>query len=177
VEKRHLIVLASLGLAVGGVLGLAGAFVPTASMRGLAWGIDGTALVVASVLLAVHFLRQGSDLVAAGFLVFAIGQGLLTSGAAMDLARSTPSFGTGAGLWAAGLVLISAPAVFPAAVRGLGLVAAALLAATALQIYAGSGIDPKSSPLPYFAYPFLVATFAGWIWALLFRRLADTRSI
>jgi hypothetical protein len=25
---------------------------------------------------------------------------------------------------------------------------------------------PTSSPLPYFAYPFLVLTFAGWIWKL-----------
>jgi hypothetical protein len=26
---------------------------------------------------------------------------------------------------------------------------------------------PTSSPLPFFAYPFLVLTFIGWIWTLL----------
>lgn len=161
--------LASAGLALGGILGLAGTFVPSDALRGLAWGIDGTALVVASALLAVHFLRQGDDLVAAGFLVFAIGQGLIVSGAAMDLVRSIPGFGSGTGLWAAGLVLISVPRTFPRWVRVLGLFAAALLAATALQVFAGAGIGPKTEPLPFFAFPFLVATFFGWIWALNFR--------
>lgn len=53
--------LASVGLAVGGVLGLAGTFAPSASLRGLAWGIDGLALVMASALLAVLHFRKGHD--------------------------------------------------------------------------------------------------------------------
>ena len=77
-NDRHLKVLASVGLALGGALGLAGTFAPTASLRGLAWGIDGLALVMAAALLTVLFLRKGADLVAAGFMVFAVGQAELT---------------------------------------------------------------------------------------------------
>ena len=161
--------LASVGLAVGGVLGLVGTFAPSASLRGLAWGIDGLALVMASALLAVLYIRKGHDIVASGFLVFAIGQGLIVSGAAMELAASTPSFGAGIGLWAVGLSLISVPKVFPLLVRLLGLVAAAMLTVTALRIFGGAPILPTSSPLPFFAYPFLVATLFGWIWTLVGR--------
>lgn len=93
---------ASTCLVVGAILGIAGSFAPSASLRGLAWGLDGVALVVASALLAVHFLRRGHDLPAAGFLVFAVGEGVILSSAAMDLAASGPSFGAGAGLCAAG---------------------------------------------------------------------------
>jgi hypothetical protein len=52
-------------------------------------------------------------------------------------------------------------------VRILGLIAASLFVATALQIFAGIPLSPISSPLPFFVYPFFVATFFGWIWTLL----------
>jgi hypothetical protein len=160
-------VLASIGLAVGGILGMAGTFAPSATLRGLAWGIDGVALVMAGAILTVAFYRMGQDCVAAGFLVFAIGEGLILSGAAMDLDASVPSFGAGSSLWATALALISIPPVFPFLVRTLGLIAAGLFVATALQIFAGVPLTPLSSPLPFFVYPFFVATFFGWIWTLL----------
>jgi hypothetical protein len=132
----------------------------------LTWGIDGIALVVACPLLTLRFLRMGEEMVAAGFLVFAIGESLVVSGSAMDLTRSIPSFGAGIGLWAAGLALISVPRVFPIVVRLLGLAAAVLFAATACRIFAGAQITALSQPLPFFAYPVLVATFVGWILTL-----------
>ncbi len=112
-NDKLLRVLASIGLGLGGVLGMAGTLAPSDSLRGLAWGIDGIALVMACSLLTLRFFRMGQEIVAAGFLVFAIGEGLLVSGAALDLARSAPSFGGGVGLWSAGLVLISATTRFP----------------------------------------------------------------
>lgn len=156
--------IAPVCLVVGGVLGLSGSFAPSASLRGLAWGIDGVALIVAAALLAIHFLRSGEDTVAAGFLVYITGQTLVTSGSALSLEASAPSFGVGAGLWAAALLLVSAPNVMPKAVRAIGCVAALLLAATALQILAGRSLTPLSEPLPFFAYPFLVFTLFGWAW-------------
>ena len=162
-NDKALRMLASLGLGVGGALGLAGTFAPSASLRGLAWGIDGIALVMACSLLTLRFFRLGQEMVAAGFLVFAIGEGLIVSGAAMDLAQSAPSFGGGAGLWAAGLASISVPRAFPTLVRLLGLAAALLFAVTACRIFSGAPITPLSQPLPFFAYPLLVATFVGWI--------------
>lgn len=166
-DDRRLRVLASGGLAVGAVLGMAGTFAPSASLRGLAWGIDGVALVMASALLTIWFYRRGQDLIASGFLVFVVGEGIVVSSSAMELAASTPSFGAGIGLWALALVLISVPRVFPPVVRAFGLLAAVLFAATALQIFAGAQITPITSPLPFHAYPVLVATMGGWIWTLL----------
>jgi hypothetical protein len=42
-----------------------------------------------------------------------------------------------------------------------------MFAITAGRIYAGEALLPTSSPLPFFAYPFLVATLLGWAWVLL----------
>ena len=52
-------------------------------------------------------------------------------------------------------------------VRALGGVGACMFAITAGRIYAGEALLPTSSPLPFFAYPFLVATLLGWAWVLL----------
>lgn len=174
---RSLKVLASLGLGLGGIFGLAGTFAPSDSLRGLAWGIDGMGLVMASALLTVGFFRVGRDVVASGFLVFAVGQGLVVSGAAMDLTRSIPSFGAGAGLWALALLLISVPAVLPTAARLLGLASGALFLATALGIFSGASWEPTSSPLPFFVYPVFVATLGTWIWALLTGRTPEAASV
>jgi hypothetical protein len=38
------------GLVIGALLGMAGTFAPSAQIRGLAWGADGTVLVMASAL-------------------------------------------------------------------------------------------------------------------------------
>jgi hypothetical protein len=167
VNDKGLRVLASVGLAVGGVFGMAGTFVPSAFLRGLAWGIDGVGLVMAGALLTLAFYRKGQDLVASGFLVFTVGEGLILSGAAMDLAASVPSFGAGTSLWALALVLISIPSVFPLPVRLLGFFAAVLFGVTALQIFVGIQVMPTTVPLPFYAYPVLVATLVGWIWTLV----------
>ena len=159
--------LAALGLGVGGALGMAGSFAPSTALRGLAWGIDGVALVIASALLIVIQLRANRDFMAAGFLVFAIGQGLVLSTAAVNPPDAAPSFGAGAGLWAAGLGLVSASGGFPIIVRLLGFAAAVLFAIVAAQIFLDVRIDATSSPLPSLAYPVLVATMIGWIWSVL----------
>ena len=47
------------GLVIGAILGMAGTFVPSASLRGLLWGLDGIALIVAAALLTIdHFRLQ-----------------------------------------------------------------------------------------------------------------------
>jgi len=157
-------IIAPLCLVVGAILGLAGSFAPSASLRGLAWGVDGTALIVAAALLAVHFLRRDSQLVAAGFLVFIAGEVLVVSGSAMSLEAGAPVFAAGAGLWAAALLLISAPPVMPLPVRATGGLAALLFGATALQVYGGRGLTSLTQPLPFFAYPVFVLTLLGWAW-------------
>ena len=53
-------------LVVRGLLSLAGSFAPPA-VRGVVWGLDGTALVVGAPLLAVHHVKLGNEQLAAGF--------------------------------------------------------------------------------------------------------------
>jgi hypothetical protein len=155
---------ASAGLVIGALFGMAGTFAPSAPLRGVSWGIDGIALVVGSALLAVHHLRQGRELVAAGFLVFLVGETLIVSGSAMTLAASAPVFAAGAGLWAAGLALVSVSRVSPMFLRATGAIAAILLTVTAVRMFAGAALTPLSKPLPFFAYPFLSITLVGWAW-------------
>lgn len=156
--------VSSSGLILGSALGLAGTFVSSASVRGLLWGLDGLALVLASALLTTHYLRKGQDVVAAGFLVFVVGQTLVLSSAAMDLAVSGPVFGAGVSLWAGSLALLSAPKVAPLWVRMAGAIASLLFLVVALQLFMGADLTALSNPLPGLAYPFLVATLLGWAW-------------
>ena len=165
--NRTLDRIAAGGLLVGAVFGLAGTFVASPTLQASLWAIDSVALVVATSLLALRYLRGGVEVVAAGFLVFAIGEGVLLSGTAAGPRASVPAFAAGTALWAAALALISAPRQLPGWLRGLGGAAAGLFAITAGRIYAGEALLPTSSPLPFFAYPFLVATLLGWAWMLV----------
>lgn len=162
-SSNQLKLFAVVCLVVGGVLGMVGSFSPPA-VRGIAWGLDGTALVLGAALLAVHHIKRGHEQLAAGFLVFAAGQTLVVSGSAMELPASSPSFAAGVGLWAAALALVSASSLMPVFVRVTGAIAALLFAVTALQTYGGLALTPLSKPLPFFAYPFLVLTLFGWAW-------------
>lgn len=160
-------VLASIGLVVGGVLGMAGTMVTQQNVRAISWGIDGSALVVAACLLAIRYFREGKDCVAAGFLVFAIGEGVMLGGTAGSLEASVPSFAAGTALWAAGLLLTGIPKEFALWTRASSIVGGILFGIVAAKIFCGQLLLPTARPLPYFAYPFLVLSFAGWIWALL----------
>lgn len=163
-SDKRLRVVAAAGLVIGALLGMAGTFAPSAQLRGLAWGVDGVALVVGTAVLAVHHLRRGDEQLAAGFLLFVVGETLIVSGSAMELAASAPSFAAGAALWSASLATVSASRNMPAFVRVTGAIAAILFAVTAAQIFAGASLTPLSHPLPFFAYPFLALTLFGWAW-------------
>jgi hypothetical protein len=158
-------IAAPCGLLVGAVLGIAGTFVSSASMRGLLWGVDGVALIVAGALLTLHHLSRGNSLVAAGFLVFVAGEALVLATAAAPLDASGPVFASGAALWAASLVLVSVPRVMPFWVRVVAIAAAVLFSVVAAQLFLGQPLHALSRPLPFFAYPLLAATMLGWAWA------------
>ncbi|MGC1463113.1 MAG: hypothetical protein WA802_13000 [Terracidiphilus sp.] len=160
-------VVAAIGLVLGGVLGMAGTMVTQQNIRAIAWGIDSTALVVATCLLAIRYFRKGNDCVAAGFLVYAIGEGVMLGGTAGTLEASVPSFAAGTAIWAAGLLLTGIPKEFALWTRTASIVGGVLFAIVAVKIFLGAQVLPTTSPLPYFAYPFLVLSFAGWFWSLL----------
>lgn len=163
-------VVAAIGLALGAVFGMAGTFVAQPNLQASLWAIDSTGLVVAAALLCLKFFRRGNDLLAGGFLVFAIGEAVILSGTAAGLAGSVPAFAAGTALWAAALLLISVPTGFAIGIRLVGIVASLLFAITSGRIFHGEQITPTSSPLPFFAYPVLVLNFVGWIWTLLKER-------
>lgn len=127
--NRTLSRVAAAGLLVGAVFGLAGTLVASPGLQASQWAVDGVALVIATSLLTLKYLRAGSDLLCAGFLVFAIGR-----------ACCSPA---------------------PGWLRLLGGLGACLFALTAGRIYAGEVLLPTSTPLPFLAYPFLVATLLG----------------
>jgi hypothetical protein len=161
--------VAVVGLAIGGIFGMAGSFVTQAQLRQLFWMLDGVGIVVAAALLAVKFFRKGNDTLAASFLVFLAAESLVLSDTAAGLEASRASFASGVALWAASLVMTSLTSVFPKWSRVTGLVAAALFTVTAVRIAFGDTIVATSAPLPSAGYPFLVLTFVGWIRTLLAR--------
>lgn len=114
----------------------------------------------------MKYLRAGNDVIASGFLVFAIGEGILLSGPAAGAVGSIPSFAAGTTLWGTSLLLVSIPRTFAMPIRILGIVSAVLFIVTAARIFWGEQLLPTSTPLPSYAYPLLVATFMGWIWTL-----------
>ena len=166
-SNRALDRLAGLGLLIGAVFGLAGTLARSPSVQASLWASDSVGLVIATSLLAMKYFRAGADIVAGGYLVFAIGEGVLLSGTAAGPSASVPAFAAGTALWAGGLALISAPRQLPRWLRLLGLGSACLFAITSARIYAGEELLPTSSPLPFFAYPLLVATLLGWAWMLV----------
>jgi len=170
--KNPVNTLAVAGLALGALFGAAGTMTTQPNMQATLWLIDSAGLVMAAALLTLKFFRQGSEIVAAGFLTFAIGEAILLSGTAAGPAGSIPSFGTGSALWATALLLISIPREFPRWVRLTGIIAAVLFAITAIRIFWGEPLTPTAVPLPFFAYPVLVLTFIGWISLLLREKAA-----
>ncbi|MGA8939073.1 MAG: hypothetical protein WB439_07905 [Acidobacteriaceae bacterium] len=165
--KDRLNLVAVVGLVLGAVLGMAGTMVQDPHVRACCWAIDAVGLVVATSLLAMRYFRKGNDAIAAGFLVYAIGESVMLIGTPMSLAASVPSFGAGTALWAAALLMISVPKGFAVWVRAVGVVAGVLFGITSARIFAGVEVLPTAAPLPMYAYPFLVLTFAGWIWTLV----------
>lgn len=161
---RYVTQVAPAALVIGALLGVAGTFVPSASTRGVLWGLDATALIVATAILTMHHLRRGNDAVAAGFLVFVVAETLIVAGSGMTLEEVGPLFGAGAALWAASMTLVSAPRVMPTWLRLVALVGSVLLLVVAVRIFGGSPLTPLTRPLPFFAYPFLAATLVGWAW-------------
>lgn len=159
-------VIAGVGLALGGLLGMVGTFVAARNLQAACWAIDGVGLIVAGVILALKYFREGNDLIAAGFLVFSMGSGVMLVGTGTTLQASVPSLGAGAALWVAGLLLTSLPREFSVWARLAGLIAAILFATVSARIVWGEQLLPTARPFPYFAYPFLVLALVGWIWKL-----------
>ncbi len=167
---RNLRILAVVGLMAGGVLGMAGSMVVASNVRAVCWAVDGIGVIVATAILAVTYIRSGRMEIAVGFLIYTIGESVMLAGTSMSLEASVPAFAAGTALWSAGLALVSVPREFALWTRLAGLVAAVLFGIVSISIFRGLPLTPIARPLPFFAYPFLVLTFIGWIVAIVRQR-------
>jgi hypothetical protein len=78
--KNPINIIAAIGLALGAVFGMAGTFAAQPNLQAVLWAIDGAGLVMAAAVLAVKYFRKEHDVIAAGFLVFAIAEAVMLSG-------------------------------------------------------------------------------------------------
>ena len=173
--KAPLNIVAAVGLALGAIFGMFGTVATASNVRAIAWAIDGIGLIIATVILALSYFRAGKDAMASGYLIWAIGEAVMLSGTAGTLDASVPSFAAGTALWSAALFLTCLPREFAAWTRAAGIIGALLFAGASARIFWGQALTPLTRPLPFFAYPFLVITFAGWMWPLLRRQPAVDR--
>jgi hypothetical protein len=107
--KTPVNIVIAVGLALGGVFGLVGTLLTERNLQAASWAIDGVGLVAATALLTLKFFRKEREVVAAGFLVFAIGESVMLIGTAAPLTESGPSFAAGTALWSCALRLTSVP--------------------------------------------------------------------
>jgi len=169
-KEKSIVTTAAAGLIIGCVLGVAGSFVTSATVRSIAWALDSAAIILASSLLTLHYFKNGEQMTAAGFLNFAIAETVIFSSSALDLNANIPAFGAGTFLWAISLTVISLQKVFPLVVRCAGLIAAVLFIIVSFLILTGHPVNALTKPLPFYAYPFFALTLLGWAWALLKKR-------
>jgi hypothetical protein len=73
--RNSINVVAIVGFVLGGALGMVGAMVTQQNLQAILCAIDAAGIVSASALLALKYFRLGNDVVADGFLEFAIGVG------------------------------------------------------------------------------------------------------
>jgi hypothetical protein len=166
-KVKPIIITSVTGLLLGCVLGVIGSFVPFDRVRNILWAIDSAGLILAGALLTIYYFRNGYDMVAGGFLIFAIAETIVFSSCATNLDNNISSFGVGTFLWAVSITLLSLQKVFPLLVRCTGLIAAVLFAIVSFQIFTGRPVNALAKPLPFFAYPFFAATLLGWVWTLI----------
>src|SRR5438105_4947271 len=134
---------------------MAGTFVTSASLRNIFWEIDGVGLIVATALLAVKYGKRGCDFIAAGFLVFSIGESVMLAGTPGSLEGMVPSFGAGTALWASALAMVSIPREFPLFSRVSGVIACVLFSLTSVRVFLGDVVVAVAKLLPALSDPLL----------------------
>jgi hypothetical protein len=165
-NEKTIVMAAATGLVAGCVLGMAGSLVPSAIFRSVSWAMGSGGLILASALLTVYYFRREYDVVAAGFMIYAIAETIVFSSCGIDLNNNIVSFGAGTFLWALSIGLLSLQKIFPLFVRCTGMAAAVSFAMVSVLIFTGHSVNALAKPLPFLAYPFLAATLLGWAWTL-----------
>lgn len=165
--KRTNNIFASVGLLVGAIFGALGSiFVNPVELQIILYEISSIGLTAASVLLAIKFIRENNDLLATGFLIFAIGEAIMTVGMSSGPVGGQPSFGAGMALYVPGLLFISIPKGFPIWTRITGMAATIPFTIAAVRIFLGDEVL-STSAMPGIGYGLLILTIIGWVFTLV----------
>lgn len=160
-------IIASIGLAIGALFGALGSiFVDPPVLQTVLYEISSVGLVVATAFLTIKYIRTNMDFLATGFLIFAIGEAIMTVGMPLGADGGMAAFGAGLALYVPALLFISIPKYFPVIFRITGIAASIPFAISASKIFLGKQVL-STEALPGIGYGLLVITIIGWIWTIL----------
>ena len=91
--KRQTNIVAAIGLFIGAFFGFSGMLFTQPDVQVGLFVVSGIGLTTGLAMLATKFLREGQDLIATGFLLFAIGEAIITAGTAADVQTGEATFG------------------------------------------------------------------------------------
>ena len=169
--SRHRILIAA-GFAIGAVFGMTGNVLPAGAPQDVAWVVSSLGLMMSSALFAAWFARRGHDIVAVGFALFALAEGVIVSGGTPTDPGGEASFAGAAALYALALLLIGVPAVLPVWTRIVGSLAAAPFGVHGLLWRLGEAPE-SSGPFAGAGYMLLTIAVVGWIVSVLRPVLRD----
>jgi len=156
----------AIGFAIGAGFGMAGSMVTAHITQMMFYEISSVGLIVAAVLISGKYAKENSEFVAAGFIMFAIAEAIMTVGTPeIPTGGAQPSFGAGMALYVPSLLLISLPNKFAIFVRITGTLASIPFAIASSKIFLGEEV-PSTSMLPSIGYTLLTITIIGWIWTI-----------
>lgn len=158
--NKKLNIIAAIGLLIGIIFGQLGMFIPDYSV--ILYEISSLGLIPATALLTVKYLRADRDLVATGFLVFTIGEAVMTAGNALGWEGGLPAFGAGIAMYVPAFWLIGLPAGMPKWTRFTIVAASIPFLAGAFQIFMGEKINTES-PFIGAGYGLMTISIIGWV--------------
>ena len=170
-QNRIISILIIIGFALGVVFGIAGSSVKDLVLQSLLYEISSLGIIVAAVLIAGKLFRKGEDLVAAGFMVFCLGEIVMNVGAAPAASEvAMGSFGAGMAIYVPAFLMICLPKFFPLLVRLTGIVCTVPFAIAAGKIFLGQDV-PSTTLFPSAGYAFLSLTLIGIIYVVAKRKI------
>ena len=158
--------VASIGLAIGVVFGMAGQAFTDPNIQVCLYNLSGLGLTMGVALLAVKYIIRKEEFVGTGFLLFAIAEGCLTEANGADETSAASAFAACLLFYFVALCLINSSKLFPIWVRVVGFCASIPFAIAGTKYFLGYGIGPEET-LPGIGYGLLSLTIIGWIIVLL----------
>ncbi|MBK8532298.1 MAG: hypothetical protein IPL64_10430 [Flavobacteriales bacterium] len=101
--------IGAIGLAIGVAFGIAGGFFPDPVTQRTIYLISSLGVMAGMLVLSIKFMRKGHDLTAAGLVLFAIAEGMMTSCGSAPEDVAMAGFGAGMAVYAPSFWLICSP--------------------------------------------------------------------